>query len=362
MVAGRFGTIWPRLLAPCLLLALGISCRGAGQSPPPPEEPRLPTFAELVERAFPGVALESVPGQGLSLAADHRWRLTALPPPLEGQPWGLLAFFALEGPDGLAPGLGLPSGTYAVAADASAYFLTADGARLLPLPRMRGGQGARPAPPGSARPLLAVDADGDGRHEFALAWQEGHAPPSYRLYWRQSEGWGLSPGQPTPAQAALDYWAAVGAALDRASLWTPPQRQRLVWPWLADEEEGAGREKALLDLAEETGRPPEDVRGDLEAVRASLRQAWGVFSPQFQQRQTWPGFINAFRFTEAAQLEALSPPRFLEKGRALLEGVVSLRQREGEDVVWRRFRVTFRLQEAEDGRWLLDDVDALELR
>lgn len=343
-------------------MLLAHACGGQAAPPPAPTlEPRLPTLAELLQRAFPGLALVSLPGQGLSLAADPRWHLAPLPPPLQGQPWGLLAFFALEGPEGLAPGLGLPSGTYAVASDASTYALSADGARLLPVQRLGGGAPPPTAPPGPVRPLLALDADADGRHEIALAWQEEGGAASYRLYWRQGEGWAQDDERSTPAQAALDYWAAIATALARAQAWTPLQRQRLAWPWLAVEEGEAASYRLLAALAEETGRHPDQEQQALEGVRAAFRQAWQVFSPQFQQRQTWPGFITAFRYTEAAQLEAMSPPRPLDDERAQLQVVVSLQLREGEEVVWRRFQVTLRLRQGPQGRWLLDDVDAQEV-
>jgi len=344
-------------------VALMLACGGRQASPPPADEIRLPGLAELLQRAFPAVALESVPGQGLSLAADPRWRIVSLPPPLQGQPWGLLSFFALEGPEGLAPGLELPRGTYAVTAEASTYFIDLDASRLLPLTEMGQGLSARPAPPGAVRPLLALDADGDGLDEIALAWQGPEGALRYRIYWRQGQGWTLRREVHTPAQAALDYWSAVGAALEKASAWTPVQRYRYVWPWLGAQEQGQEEDMAQVaqELAQEQARPEEEVRQHLKAVYDAFRQAWEHLSPQFQQRQTWRGFINGFRFSEAVQVEAVEPPRRLDDDRALLAMVVSLRQREGEDVVWRRFEVRFRTVLAQEGRWLLDDVDAQEL-
>ncbi|HXG42750.1 MAG TPA: hypothetical protein VNL95_08515 [Dehalococcoidia bacterium] len=344
-------------------LAVLLACGGRQASPPAADEVRLPGLAELLRRAFPDVALESVPGQGLSLAADPRWRISPLPPPLQGQPWGMLAFFSLEGPSGLAPGLELPSGTYAVSADASTYFVDLDASRLLPLTEMGQGLSARPASPGAVRPLLALDADGDGLDEIALAWQGAEGMPRYRVYWREGQGWTVRAGVHTPAQAALDYWSAVASALEKASVWTPVQRYRYVWPWLGAKEQGQEEDmdQVAQELAQEDGQPVEGVRQQLQAVHDAFRAAWEHLSPQFQQRQTWRGFINGFRFSEAVQVEAVQPPRRLDGDRSLLLMVVSLRQREGEEVVWRRFEVRFRAVQSHDGRWLLDDVDAQEL-
>ncbi len=342
-------------------MLLALACRHGGSAPVPGGDTALPTLSELLARAFPGVALMSAPGQGLSLANDPRWRLTFLPPQLEGKPWGLLAFFALEGPEGVAPGLGLPPGVYAIAADASLYALSADASRLLPV-AAGSSPPAHPAPPGTARPLLALDADADGRDDIALAVQGEALPAHYRLYWRREDGWAQEEPGPSPVQTVLDYWGAVASALDLAGGWSVYQRQRFVWPWLSVEEEGPSADRLVSALAEETGRAPEQELEALEGVRTAFRAAWSALSPQFQERQTWPGFINAFRLTEAAQLEAVSTPQAVEGSRTHLKAVVSLRQREGEDVVWRRFQVTFRLVLSPDGRWLLDDVGAEEVR
>lgn len=368
-----------KVAAALLLLALWATACG-GQSGPasPPTPNAAEPFIAVFRRALPGVDLRPNADLTYSLAGDARWTVAPIMPTVSGRGWGTVAFFALRGPaGGQAPGLGLPPGVYALfTADNRSWLLSPDASSLRPAQEaLRGG--TQPLSPDAApavAPALATDADDDGQDELVLALQPPLASPSRYLIlrradgesWQRLDGEQLLPPPPVvPAQAVLNYWSAIGAGLDAAARWDAGERLRIVWPWLQDQvEAGLPIPEAMLQELTGTDDPAvhQNARAALERLRSSFREAYSTLSSQFQERQPWPGFVNSFRNTERVRLEEISPPAFSGPARATLETVVTLQQWEGEELVPRRFLVTFALVTEESDRlWRLNDVNAEQL-
>jgi len=221
----------------------------------------------------------------------------------------------------------------------------------------------------SISPSLVLDLEGDGLEEMALlvrTRRQGVSFEHYDVYQRDADGgsWHRVGGEgavDAPGLAALEYWASVGAASEIASRWEPEERLLTVWPWLAEED-------APLDPEVMTGLVPDGdpekvgaAREALVFLRTFFDDAHQRFSEGFRLRQPWPGFVNGFKSTEAVELISVSPPAFEEDGRARVDVLLDLTQREGEEPMVRRFLVkTETVQEGTE--WRLSGVSASEQR
>lgn len=221
----------------------------------------------------------------------------------------------------------------------------------------------------SISPRLVLDLEGDGLEELALlvrTRRQGVSFGHYDVYQRDAGGksWHRVGGEgavEAPGLAALEYWASVGAAAEIASRWEPEERLLTVWPWLVEEDAPLNAE-VITGLAPDGD--PEKVNAAQEALiflRTFFDEARQRFSEDFRVRQPWPGFVNGFKFTEAVDLISVSPPAFEEDGTAMVNVLLDLTQREGEERVVRRFLVeTHTVQEGAE--WYLSGVSASEQR
>jgi hypothetical protein len=396
-------------LAALLLLALVATlaaCQGekVTPSPTPSLEAQLRQQLEelssdtLLTLAFPDVALTPPPLDDpivLYVVKDEpSWRIQVLGRLIghltrSDQPQ-LAAFLYLDGPgtDGAAAPpsqvLELPEGLFMALIEpdsrdqpalAGLSLLDSSAAELLEAaPALE--QGLLPfrqhsdnlAPNGLMSPLLVVDTDNDGLEELVLldtGMSDDIGAAFYLTFrWTGSDlNWQrvAPPLEGTqadlPTQTVLDYMAAVAAATATAEPWQDYQRF-LVWQWLASSDEAIS-EELLHDVADDDSEAAlAATRRKLEATRALFSDAFNLQSPDRQKLQPWADFINGFRNATGAEVEEMLPPT-QEDERMSVQVVIIASSREGPDTVQRRFRVTYKLVQTEEG-WRLDDVDAKE--
>ncbi len=157
----------------------------------------------------------------------------------------------------------------------------------------------------------------------------------------------------------VGYALASGVSVEVARRWDPEVRLSIIWAWLA-EESAPLTEELLQELVPSADpRERQQAAEALSVLQEFFRQAYTRYSPALQIRQPWAGFVNSFRNTEGVTLENIAPAVLEGEGRTTVEALLTLTGREGEESRSRRFRVSIALQEQE-GRWLLDDLDAEE--
>jgi hypothetical protein len=402
-----------KTLAALLLLALAAilaACQGEEEKPTPTPTPpleaelrqhleQLPTDA-LLSLAFPRVALTSPPlGDWLAIYVveeEPSWRIQVLGRLIDhftrrDKPQ-LAAFLYLHGPataDEEPPRsqvLDLPEGLYMALIEldsrgqpalAGLSFLDSSAAELLEAaPALE--RNIRPfrqgldnlAPEGLISPALAVDTDNDSLEELVLldaGLSEGIGATFYLtfrwtgsdLHWQRVAPPLEGTSADLPTQAVLDYLAAVAAATATAEPWQDLQRF-LAWQWLTNSDEPIS-EELLRDVADDDSEAAlAAARRKLEATRDLFREAYNLFSPEWQSLQPWPDFVNGFRNATGAEVQEMLPPT-IEDQRAHVQVVIIAFSREGPHMVQRRFRITYELVRGEEG-WRLDDVDAKEER
>ena len=346
-------------------------------------------FKEIMTKAFPGLALRDIQTNIYQIDGSPQWLIEDNGPRLVGHlnssdSIAGAMFFAVSGPPGqLAPGMGLTSGTYAALAGLNGNsvavndvaVLTDDAASLVPLQTARS---AGKAPFVQERllegasisftPAFASDLDGDGVAELILRRTArrgrivAHQFDVFHLagsawHWQRAE----VNRQESPVLTVLNYWAAVSAAASIGARWDPDTRLFHVWNWLLDG--GASVTPELLaELSPVVDQAAKDeLPAALEALRASFKDAYSNFSSDFKVLQPWPGFINGFRHTEQITVEDLLSPTVLSDNRARITHFITLAEREGGILVTRRYKVMFEAKR-EGGTWLLDGVEAEELR
>lgn len=343
-------------------------------------------FAPLLGEAFPGTHLTEKSSNLYTLA--ERWRVRELRPRLAPSgPDGELAeqaliFFVLEGPAGEpAPFLNLAAGTYALTVSSSnggaqvseALLLSGDASLILPLPQAQG-RGLSAFQQDSRNndtiititPAFSTDIEADGQEELVLARNHRSGAISWVEYqvYRQQEAslWqkvdlGYAD---TPAQTLLNYWANISTAINISSRWEPKTRLEKVWSWLTDEDAPVTAElMASLPAGPAT---PADTEAALTSLREFFGNAYATFAADFQDFQPWPGFINAFRNTERVELIDIAAADYKSADDAKVTSLAVFAEREGDEVVPRRFKVTFDLKKNQDGRWLLSRVSGEEVR
>jgi hypothetical protein len=402
-----------KTLAALLLLALAAivaACQGEEEEVTPPSTPPLEAQVRqqleelsadaLLSLAFPGVALAPLSlSEPLILYAvedEPSWRIEVVGRLIDhfsrrDQPQ-LAAFLYLDGraaDDGAAPQshvLELPEGLFmalieldrrnqpALAGlsllDSSATELL-EAAQALEENRRPFRQGLdNLAPEGVMAPALAVDTDNDGLEELVLldtGLSDGIGATFYLtfrwtgadLHWQRVAPPVEGASVDLPSQAVLDYLAAVAAATATAEPWQDSQRF-FVWQWLVDSDESIS-EELLQEVAEDDSEAAlATARRKLEATRALFSGAYNLLSPDWQELQPWPDFVNGFRSAIGAEVEEMLPPT-LEDEQASVEVVIIAFSREGPDLVERRFRVTYELVRGEEG-WRLNDLDVKEER
>jgi hypothetical protein len=405
-----------KTLAALLLLALAAilaACEGEEEkptpSPTPPLEAQLRQQLEelstdaLLSLTFPGVALAPLPPTDrfvpYVVEDEPSWHIEVLGRLIDhftrrDQPQ-LAAFLYLDGPaadDEAAPQsqvLELPEGLFMALIEldsrnqpalAGLSLLDSAAAELLeaapalepngrPFRAFRQGLDNL-APEGLMSPALAVDTDNDGLEELVLldtGVSDGVGATFYltfrwtgsHLHWQRIAPplEGVSANLPT--QAVLDYLAAVAAATATAEPWQDFQRF-LVWQWLVSTDEPISEELLQEVADDDSAAALAAARRKLEATRNLFSEAYNLLSPDRQELQPWPDFINGFRNATGAQVEEMLPPS-QEDEQASVEVVIIAFSREGPDLVQRRFRVTYELVLGEEG-WRLNDVDAKEER
>ena len=371
------------------LALLLVACAGDEEKPPPAataEIERLEgeSFEEIMAVALPSLQVKGEEGQ-LTIASAPGWSLSPLgrligqlddDPSLE-----MATFFELQGPEGQQlPGLHLSPGVFVAflaldrhgQLEAGGMAVLEEGReRILPL---AAAEGLAPFRPGtvdqeirlSVTPALVTDVDGDGRDEMVLAWRQDRqslAWESYYVYQLQADGqsWqrtGDMEGE-VPAQAILDYWAALAAAVSVAARWELETRLEVVWPWLVRETSPPTTEMLLELVPSGDRKEMAEVQEALDLLQSSFRQAYANLSPSFQERQPWAAFVNGHRYIEGVAIESIGSPVLKGTGRAEVEVLLALGNREGAAVHWRQFLVAVQL-EMLAGRWYFDDMEAAE--
>lgn len=383
---------WPAVLA--LVVAAGGLLAGCNEESGPPQETPGPEqdeallrdlpFADIVVAGF-GAQGITLNGETLRSADGSRFRsLGRLVGALAGPGRPEMAVFVDYEPSS-AGATGSGAGVYVVfvALDAQrepAYqplsLMAASGEAILPASDAAA-QGVTPFRQGSAEgdaiasivPALLLDLEGDGAAEMALRRQLSRNSVS----WERLEVYQRPPGARTwtrvgggddddaPALAVLHYWADVSAAVGIASRWEPEPRLVTVWSWLADEEATDPSQPAAELVAGGDATDTAETVEALRSLRSFFEAAHGRLSEEFRVRQPWPGFINGFKKTEAVRLLEVSAPRLQSQGKADLEVLLDLTEREGPKAVTRRLLVETELVREEDG-WFLDGVEATEQR
>src|SRR5581483_6814904 len=290
---------------------------------------------------------------------------------------GQTAFFTISGSGQVpAPYPGLTSGTYAALASpeehglfsVDVYALSADATTLLPLAQVsQQGSFQQGTTSGDSTvsivPAFTTDIEPDGRPEMVLARQNQRGDITwieYTVYQRTTDGrWQLLhlDYDDTPVAAVLEYWANVSAGVGIATRWDPETRLEKVWAWLSDEKETVTPNlvSSLSPSADAADRA--STESALTAMRNFFELARVPFSPAFAANQPWPGFISAFRHTEAVTLEGVDTPDIRSQNEARITSTIAFAEREGGAIVTRHFKTTFQL-ERQDGRWLLHKVKA----
>lgn len=392
------------LLALAAILAACQGEEGATPSPTPPREAQLRQQLEelstdaLLSLTFPGVALaplgSSDPFPVYAVEDESPWSIV-----VQGRLIGhftrrdqpqLAAFLYLHGPaaDGEAPPqsqvLELPEGLFMALIEpdsrdqpalAGLSLLDSSAAEFLE-PELASEQGLQPfrqgldnlAPDGLMLPALAVDSDNDGLEELILldtSMSDGVGAAFYLtfrwagsgLHWQRAAPPLEGASSDLPSQAVLDYLAAVAAATATAEPWLDPQRF-LVWQWLASSDEPIS-EELLHEVADDDSEAAlAAAHRKLEATRALFSQAYNLLSPDRQNLQPWPDFVNGFRNATGTELEEMLPPTQEDEHTFVQVAIIAF-SREGPDLVKRRFRITYELVRSEEG-WRLHDVDAKE--
>jgi hypothetical protein len=402
-----------KMLAALLLLALAailVACQGEEEKPTPTPTPPLEAQARqhldelstdaLLSLTFPGVALTPL-GSGdpfpvYAVEDEPSWSIVVLGRLIDhftrrDQPQ-LAAFLYLHGPatDDEAPPqsqvLDLPEGLFMALIEldsrdqpapaglslldsSAAEFLEAAPALAQDLRPFRQGLDNL-APEGLMSPALAVDIDNDGLEELVLldtGLSDGIGATFYLtfrwtgsdLHWQRIAPPLEGTSADLPTQAVLDYLAAVAAATATAEPWQDFQRF-LAWQWLTNSDEPISDELLHEVADDDSAAALAAARRKLEATRDLFSEAYNLFSPDRQNLQPWPDFVNGFRNTTGAELQEMLPPT-IEDQQASVQVVIIAFSREGPDMVERRFRVTYELVRGEDG-WRLDEVDAKEER